>query len=213
MTARTAQDHFKAMVGDLAAALKREGFRKSGQTFGLRGDRVWGVISIQKSQWSSHDSISFTLNVGVFCERIGALRLFDHERGRIKKGALPSGSRCQWRERIGMLLPDPGDRWWETDDRGLGPRNAPDVTESVVKHAVPLLRRLNSEGALLKHVRRGPEVGMFTLHRVALINLCGTEAELNRFARARLKCVTDADDRAEFLAGLRKAGYRGPAGP
>jgi hypothetical protein len=82
--------------------------RRRGQTFFRREDGNWGLINLQKSTSSTRQLIRFTVNVGIFSERIGSAY-------RAPSGGPPRERLCHYRERIGYLLPVRQDYWWTID--------------------------------------------------------------------------------------------------
>jgi hypothetical protein len=62
----TAQDVFRAMLrDDIAPALRRMGFKGSGQAFILPSETHWALLSFQKSMHSTSDSVRFAVNYDV----------------------------------------------------------------------------------------------------------------------------------------------------
>lgn len=94
----------------LAPALKADGYRKRGRTFYRGSAEATRVVNVQSSQSNLGASGKFTLNLGVYFPEVERVAGFD--------GALqwPAESQCSLRVRIGQLLPERNDIWWE-----LGP--------------------------------------------------------------------------------------------
>jgi hypothetical protein len=96
---------FKNIVKLAAKNLSARRFSHDRQTFRKIANGNCGIINFQKSQSSSKDHIIFTINIGVFY------------------GSLAEDSDCRltkadvWdahlRERIGLILADRHDKWWE----------------------------------------------------------------------------------------------------
>jgi hypothetical protein len=207
-----ASEAFKDLLSvHLAPALKQSGFRKKGQSFGRRGDGVWGVINFQRSQWSSRECITFTINVGVWVDAVAAFRLEDTDR--VPRTGAPPEAYCHWRQRIGWLLPDQRDIWWDVEEpraswqSALKPRLIENVRTAVVQYAAPHLLRLDSGAALLRWLRRHPQPGMFPMHRAALERLYGTSAEFNRTAKRIARAFRGTEWEQEKLAKLRTLGF------
>lgn len=210
-------DVFKALLSQyIAPPLKAHGFRKQGQTFGLRGDGVWGIINFQKSQWSNRDSLDFTINVAIWSDRLAALDLHGYA---YAPAGIPNHVYCPWRRRIGDLMPDPYDRWWTIEtplaswDPVLNPQLIQEVTAAVNEHAVPLLLRVRSDRALLEEIRRDENPQMADLDIVALYSICRPRKEFERIARKALHQRHGSEFEPSFRRALKRLGYEEPSSP
>ena len=135
------QEAFTVLAKRLAVALRPYGFRRRGQTFYRRTDGNWGLINLQKSTSSTRHLVRFTINVGIFSERIGSPY-------RAPSGGPPSIWICHYHERIGFLLPVRQDHWWS-----IGPTTHVDalgdeIERHVIQVAVPEIDRYISDEAL-----------------------------------------------------------------
>jgi hypothetical protein len=88
--------------------LRPLGFKKAGRTFRRQAERCVQVLNVQASAWSSADELRFTINLGVFFPEVSELTGAQQP-----SAAGPTEPQCQLRERIGTLLPERNDRWWE----------------------------------------------------------------------------------------------------
>lgn len=66
------------------------------------------MVAFQRSRSSSGETLQFTVNLGVFCNRIFAI-LNNAEL------ATPGMEDCHLWERIGLFLPSKSDKWWSVD--------------------------------------------------------------------------------------------------
>jgi hypothetical protein len=136
------QQRFDSLVQDhVGPLLKAAGFKKQALNFrrrwGAEREGGWHVINIQKSQWGDRNSISFTINIGVACD------LYTRYEGKDPSKA-PTESECCWRMRIGQLMKDRGDRWWELNDSRRFEHPAPEVVWAVSDLALPRLAQLST---------------------------------------------------------------------
>lgn len=92
----------------LVKPLKADGYCKKGRNFHLVKESSTRAVNVQASQGNFGDSGRFTLNLGVYLPAVAAL--LGHE---VQKGSYPRESECTIRERIGALMPNGRDAWWE----------------------------------------------------------------------------------------------------
>lgn len=105
-----ALEKFKEFLKLIAPVLRTCGFSRRGQNFYTRRDGNWGVINFQKSQSSSKNKVTFTLNLGTYSQ---VLAKFYYK---WKEGTPPTEPECHWRKRVGLLLPGNKDHWWVIDE-------------------------------------------------------------------------------------------------
>jgi hypothetical protein len=137
----TAQEAFTKMLKeDVAPALRRLGFKGSGQRYELPSDTHWAIIGFQKFSWSNQERVEFTLNITVVGKD-------EWERARKKRpylSAKPSantGGGVGWEERIGNLTPEKEERRWAVAaDRPTEPV-AGDVVGAIRDFALPAMRK------------------------------------------------------------------------
>ena len=120
--------------------LNENGFRSHGNTFISKKDDVWSLINFQKSRKSSTTEVVFTVNIGIASSII--LNFYDQE---IKQ---PKITDCHYRQRIGSLLPQNLDKWWninsDTDMDGL----CAELKKYISEYAFIELDKYSSNSAL-----------------------------------------------------------------
>ena len=137
------QQQYKQLVKRSSVVLKSFGFSKRGDTFRLDESGNVIIISFQRSQRSTKDNIIFTLNIGV-CSR----KLFEYQNEGVDR--IPSSETdCHLRLRIGHLLPQPEDKWWEVSFRTDIEALYATLELSIVTIALPYLRLHCSDSALI----------------------------------------------------------------
>jgi uncharacterized protein DUF4304 len=97
---------FEGIVGGVEPILSEHGFERADRTFYRVRNGNWNAIEIQESVQSLADGVRFTINVGTCSER---LRKFTFQQ---RVGHFPMVDECQWKTRIGGLLPERRDKWW-----------------------------------------------------------------------------------------------------
>jgi len=212
----TVAEAFKQLVNrEIASTLKPLGFRKRAHTFGLRGSGVWGVINLQRSRNSTREQIQFTINIGVWSELLASLDLVSSSPCSTAKGALPSESICHWRQRISQLMPPHRqDVWWSIDSPKLADSLVEEVRSAVNDYAVPALRTLRSDQALLDANRTGAPFGyMNAILVAALYRYHGTAEEFRNVAEQILAQAAGRPGESPFLTRLISLGYAPPTKP
>src|SRR5579862_3193905 len=99
-------EKYKYLIEKIKDELKILGFTKKGSTYYTRESNNWGLINFQKSRHSSNDQILFTIDLGVCSEKIA--NFLSH----LSVGK-PGIESCHWKERIGFLMDQRKDYWWE----------------------------------------------------------------------------------------------------
>lgn len=99
--------------------LKPLGFKKKGNNFYLQLQDLGQIINIQKSAYGSKDSISFTINTGLFIPEYW-LEVYNYHDKDIP--AFPTEPECLIRKRIGALK-NQKDTWYDlnqsTDENSI----------------------------------------------------------------------------------------------
>ncbi len=153
-------EEYKKMLKGIEKKLKVFGYSKKGDSFYCHNNNNMGVINFQKSVDTS-DIVKFTINLGI-CS--AAIRLY-----------LDSGSNnnfiiseCHWKERIGMLLPNKVDFWWELNPHDFFKINS-EIEEILIKKAIPTIEELIKDESLEEYWLNGNYGGLTELER--FINL------------------------------------------
>lgn len=145
MASETAQDTFARMLSDeIAPELRAIGFKGSGRVFDLISDGYWALVGFQKNYYSNSELVTFTINLTVASKAAWAA-------GRVNYpyiGAKPSGNTRYSSEhtggaetvRIGLLMPDGEDTWWEVRAGKPTDRLTAEIVVAIERYAVPWLR-------------------------------------------------------------------------
>ncbi|MEV8095937.1 DUF4304 domain-containing protein [Kitasatospora sp. NPDC085879] len=141
----TAQELYRAMLRDgVAPRLRALGWKGSGLRFELPDPNAWVQLGFQSSRFNSAESLDFTVNISV----IGRAAWENHREEHPELPARPNpvvhyGRRFE-PVRIGYLLADRRDTWWNisTDQPGDAvDRTADGVVAAVADQAMPEIRR------------------------------------------------------------------------
>ena len=200
----TAQETFKRFVTDeLGAVLKGNGFRKKGFTFHRRSADTCGVIQLQKSRHSTASSISFTINVSVFSERVQ--RVLSALMWMPEVVDVPMEAACHVRRRIGSLMPQRQDPWWTIGDVVQASELGAVIRLALEDHAFPFLDALSSDAGVRSYLAQHRDSSREGLVLAVLIRDLGPEGDLEPLL-ARLR--VEASGASGFLAAVNRLGER-----
>jgi hypothetical protein len=190
-------DTYKLIIEEASSALKALGYKKSGQTFYRETENNLGLIDFQKRKQGPED-FSFTINLGVFSRYLWDLTGYEI------KGK-PDISMCHWQQRIGFLLPQKADHWWQLDKSGPSPD---EIKKIVLELAAPAVDAHITDDKLITAWLNKESGGlgdyMRLIHLTSLLKLRNSEKlpqiarELKSIARGR----TMEQSISEHLAGL-----------
>jgi hypothetical protein len=160
----------------LTPCLKPLGFKKKGRDFYRVDEEPIAVINVQSSKWNSGADGQFTLNLGRYFPALAKLE------GNAASKEIPKEYDCSLRARIGMLLPDNKDLWWDVSastDSALLAKNVQNLTKT---YALPWLDRVASINSLQNEIH-----GLPALTAASLCILIGNREEASRIASRFLK--------------------------
>ena len=123
-----------------APFLRERGFRGSAGRFELPSERYWAQLGFQKSAYSDRLELRFTINLSVIARDEWAQRR--EASPHLGTRPTPTTIYGSWAEqqRIGMVTPQPGDKWWHL---GVGSNVIPvrdDVLADLDTYAIPWIR-------------------------------------------------------------------------
>lgn len=113
--------------------LRGEGFRKRANSFQRKDGELFSVINFQSSQWNSDRSCRFTVN-------LNKILPFYHEKWTGQSFPENSASAvpiCSYR--IGLLMPENKDLWWEVRPDSEFTEMAADVVAKIRDYGLPFL--------------------------------------------------------------------------
>jgi len=130
----------------LQDSLERFGFKKRGSTFHREVGDVIHLVSLQASQSSSASTLRVTVNLAVAVPILGGQR--------------DDVWSAQWRERIGTLLPEAQDRWWNVSSSQEAEAVAQEITKFLAQYGLPAQARVSSTADLLQLWESGKSPGL-----------------------------------------------------
>jgi hypothetical protein len=148
---------FKAAILDaMAEVLRPLGFRKKGSHFTRESGGVVHLVSLQSSATSSADAVRVTVNLGVW---VSAL----------EGDAKPDIWAAHWRERLGFVMEERRDVWWDAASDNQAKSAAAAIADSIRRFALPVLETLASPGALLSLWKSGRSPGLTAVQAERLL--------------------------------------------
>lgn len=152
--------------------LKSLGFRKSGPHFFRASADATCHISFQSSQWNSPDRSRFTVYLWTY---LPAIAIANGEI-LIAEPAKQRFGHCG--TRIGHLLPEPKDHWWQIVTQADVPQIADEVRSAIEKYAIPYLARAVTLRGVADLSGYLPGIGSFpTRSKAGALRLLGQEQD------------------------------------
>jgi hypothetical protein len=184
----TAQDAFKRFVADeLRGTFMARGFRARGFTFHRRVADNFGIVQLQKSQYSTATNVDFTINLGVFSGRVQ--QTLSNIMWMPEVRDVPTEPACHLRQRVGFLLPERRDTWWSVrEDEDTAELGAA-IRLVLEQHAFPFLQARMSDEGLRDHWLQEARRGRDGLALAVLVRDLGPEHMLASLLE-RLRAVT-----------------------
>jgi hypothetical protein len=118
-----------------APRLKERGYRKLARSFHVQTDGLFKVVQFQASMWNTPDSARFTVNLMV------ALPYFHEKWTGLPFPKNPGSAAPVLSQRIGHLMPEQLDYWWEVTPKSNVERVATHVTKALTEGGLPFLDR------------------------------------------------------------------------
>jgi hypothetical protein len=157
----TINETFSGLVKAVGAKLKPLGYTPQSRLFRILVHNNCGIIEFQRSVKSSAESLLFTVNLGVVCGKL----LDSGPSGLMKARTMDA----HLRERIGMLLPDRPDKWWEITEETNRDSLIHEISEMIVKKALPFIERYLDTNSLIALWESGQSPGLTEVQRVRLL--------------------------------------------
>jgi uncharacterized protein DUF4304 len=129
----------------VAPALREMGFRGSAQNYALPSETHWALLGFQRSMHSDRNTLRFTLNMTVVRRDAWANAYAERAWIGRQPSALVSyaprdGVSGYWHVRVGSLLPQRRDHWWDLDAEGETDKTATEVVAAIRDYVLPAMR-------------------------------------------------------------------------
>lgn len=123
---------------ELQSTLKKEGFLKSSRTFRRKFEICTQIVNIQGSMTNLGENGSFTINLGVYFPEAEILN------GLFPVKEKPVESDCLIRQRIGHLMPNHNDFWWELTQSSNLDELAKEINKCWLEYGKPWINKHTS---------------------------------------------------------------------
>ncbi len=155
---KSPSEAFDQVVKTVAERLHPLGFSRRGAALRIMGPGVCGLIEFQRSMKNTKEKLLFTVNLGIVCGD-----LLESGAATLSKARVID---AHVRGRIGMLLPEHRDKWWEitasTDSDAL----AGEVADLVLNEAAPYIQRYLSIDSVEALWESGQSPGLTDRQRI-----------------------------------------------
>jgi hypothetical protein len=148
---------FKKIVLNLMhQVLKPLGFRKTGSTFSAETNDVVLFVQLQSSSKTTSMKLVATVNFGVFSRTIAT---------RVGNTHKPNILDAQWRERIGFLIEERRDKWWEIGSDEQAIEVGEEIAGILRDSALPQIQTISSSQGLKRLWETGRSPGLTEYQR------------------------------------------------
>lgn len=182
--------------------LKASGFKKNARIFNRRVGSLIQLIAFEAS-WTSHrQETSFDIQLGIWSERVAALKPWHGDAPPLPKTGIPRIWDCHWQVSLSMAFPKFRTIPFTCQADSDNAETAAHVRDGIFNHALPLLDALKDDAALLKHLESVSLSANFArpLVQAALYRLEGAPGEFDAFTRSFLEPHSEWDVRAFQVA-------------
>lgn len=150
---------YKQVMDAAATVLKSAGFKRSGQTFRLFSDECCAIVNFQRSRGNSDEMVRFTVNLSVISARLFEIQKFRET----DEFASADYSLGHVQDRIGSLMDDRQDKWWQLTQFTLADPIIAELVPVLRDRAIPYLQRFLTDQALIDFYEAG-NYGGLTAH-------------------------------------------------
>ena len=126
----------------------------------------WGLINFQKSRNSSSVEIHFTINIGVCSYELRRLVGI----GVVDIKSKPGVDECQWKQRIGFLMPNKDDYWWQISLDTAVEGMAKEIQNVLNVLAIPKIMSHISDDDLISEWMAGRSEGITEFQRYVYLS-------------------------------------------
>lgn len=179
--------------------LKPLGFKKKASNFYLKLDTIGQIINVQKSIYGNKDSISFTINTGIFVPEYW-LAFYNYSDKGLPE--YPTEPECLIRKRIGKLR-NQNDTWYDikegTDEQQL----ITEMRKNLKEYILPYFNRLNSTEKLLQELDKAD----IMLAPLGKLIIYGEFKQLDKAKREYERLLSNKIN-PHFLLTLKEYGHK-----
>lgn len=156
------EEIFAELLTATGARLKSLGFVQQGPVFRVVAYGNCGLIEFQRSDRSTDEKLVFTVNLGAVCGALLDAGPYGVQKARIIDAHL--------RLRIGMLLPDRPDKWWEITASMDRVSLVQEIVDLLVKTGAPYVESQLTTKALMALWESGQSPGLTAFQRTRFLS-------------------------------------------
>jgi hypothetical protein len=138
----------KVIKGGFHELLKPLGFKKKVNNFYLQLDTIGQIINVQKSAWGNKDSISFTINIGIFVPEYWLAFYNKSDKG---LPDYPTQPECLIKKRIGELR-NQHDTWYDINERTDEQQLISEIKKNLTDFILPYFNRINNTERMIQEL-------------------------------------------------------------
>lgn len=153
---------FQELLHEVAIKLGPLGFVQEGLSFRKIVDENVAIVDFQRSDASSRDVLKFTVNLAVVCGS-----LLDADDRDLRGVDAMDG---HLRQRLGVLLVDRKDKWWELGASTDVAHLAMEISGELVAKAVPYLDSHLRSDAMISLWESGKSPGLTAVQRARFLS-------------------------------------------
>ncbi len=161
------EELFSELVKAVGEKLKPLGYSRRGQVFRIIANNNCGLIGFQRSVSNTKENISFTINLGVVCGD-----LLDQTITQLKDAQIVDAHVSQ---RIGFLLPEYQDKWWQINDSVNFEQLNGEIMDLVSSKAVPYVSNFLNTNSIFSLWESGSSPGLTEFQRVRFLSKLKTK--------------------------------------
>lgn len=154
------------IVDYLFTELKPQGYRRKGSNFTKEVEDVQLIINLQSSSKTQGNLLVTTINLGVYSKPL-ALLLEDNAEAK-------SIWDCHWQQRLGILLPENFDKWWEVRTLEEAYQVGNELVVLLRLYGLPALEAVSSTAKLISLWHSGQGSGIPKVNMEKYIKLLAT---------------------------------------
>lgn len=150
----------KNMVRTVATRLSVHGFAQRGLVLRKSAGRNIALIEFQLSDKTSKERVVFTINLGVVCSELS-------DGGASQKATAMD---AHLRQRLGLLLPERADKWWEITAQTNVIALADELSTTLERSALPYLDEYLDSRTLIALWESGRSPGLTAVQRARFLD-------------------------------------------
>jgi len=153
---------FKNVVRTVASRLSVQGFAQRGLALHKNVGSNVAIIEFQLSDKTSKECVVFTVNLAIVCGELS--------------GTAPRDARimgAHLRQRLGFLLPQQADKWWEITAQTNVLALADELSRKLEEFGVPYLDEYLDSRTLIALWESGKSPGLTAVQRARFLNQLG----------------------------------------